>query len=287
MLQSMTGFARKQHQDAWGTITWEIRSVNHRYLDITPRLPELLRAQEMAVRDLIREKCHRGKIEAICKFNAGAAMPVSLTVNDNMLAQLQTITGQASQAFPQATLSLTEVLAWPGVVQTQEADTEAVTESILALLSETLADLQATRSREGEKITKFLRQRIQEIKSLTEKITTCMPEVVKTQRQRIEDKFNQLKLELDQDRLEQEIVWFMQKVDINEELSRLQAHITEANRILERGGVVGRRLDFLMQEFNREANTICSKSVDYQVSQSALSMKVLIEQMREQVQNIE
>lgn len=287
MISSMTAFARKSQEANWGSITWELRSVNHRYLEISVRMPEPLRHLEKSVREQIQKHINRGKIEAILKFQPGQDVPFNMTVNESLAGQLATAAQSMKELFPNAQANVMDLLAWPGILQTTDTNMDVVGMALLKLLQQTLSDLVAVRQREGEGVKKFISERLQLVKRYINAVEKRMPSVIKGAQTKIQARFEELSLSLDKDRFEQEMVWLAQKVDIAEELQRLEAHTVEVQRILEKGGVVGRRLDFLMQELNREANTLSSKSVDSEVTQAAMELRVQIEQIREQVQNIE
>ncbi|WP_423063502.1 YicC/YloC family endoribonuclease [Candidiatus Paracoxiella cheracis] len=283
----MTAFARKSQEANWGAITWEIRTVNHRYLEISIRMPESLRNYEKLVREQIQKSISRGKVEATLKFQPGQDVPFNITVNQSLAQQLADAAQSVNGLFPNAQVNMVELLAWPGILQTKDTNLDAAGEGTLELLQQTLSDLVAARQREGDGVKKFIVERLQNIQQGIEVIKKRMPTVVKTGQTKMKARFEELSVNLDKERFEQEMVWLAQKVDIAEELQRLEAHVIEVQRVLKAGDVVGRRLDFLMQELNREANTISSKSVDSEVTQAAIELRVQIEQMREQVQNIE
>ncbi len=287
MIASMTAFARKSQEANWGAITWEIRTVNHRYLEISIRMPESLRNYEKLVREQIQKSISRGKVEATLKFQPGQDVPFNITVNQSLAQQLADAAQSVNGLFPNAQVNMVELLAWPGILQTKDTNLDAAGEGTLELLQQTLSDLVAARQREGDGVKKFIVERLQNIQQGIEVIKKRMPTVVKTGQTKMKARFEELSVNLDKERFEQEMVWLAQKVDIAEELQRLEAHVIEVQRVLKAGDVVGRRLDFLMQELNREANTISSKSVDSEVTQAAIELRVQIEQMREQVQNIE
>lgn len=287
MIASMTAFARKSQEANWGSITWEIRTVNHRYLEISIRMPESLRNYEKSVREQIQKSISRGKVEATLKFQPGQDVPFNITVNQSLAQQLADAAQSVNGLFLNAQVNMVELLAWPGILQTKDTNLDAVGEGTLELLQQALSDLVAARQREGDGVKKFIVERLQSIQQGIEVIKKRMPTVVKTGQTKMKARFEELSVSLDKERFEQEMVWLAQKVDIAEELQRLETHVIEVQRVLKAGDVVGRRLDFLMQELNREANTISSKSVDSEVTQAAIELRVQIEQMREQVQNIE
>ena len=287
MVASMTAFARKGQEADWGSITWEVRSVNHRYLELSLRLPEPLRILEKQVREAIQGELGRGKIEATLKFQPGGVVPFDMEVNRGLAEKLAGAAQSIHPLFSDAQLNIMDVLEWPGVLQTKDTRMDAVGEAMLLLLKNTLIDLVVSRQREGEGLKKYMQARLDTVQQHVDRVKQQLPDVLQQGRERMVTRFEELSINVDKDRLEQEMVWLAQKVDVAEELQRLQAHVTEVRRVLDQGGVVGRRLDFLMQELNREANTLGSKSIDSAISQAVIELKVCIEQMREQVQNIE
>ena len=287
MIVSMTAFARKSQEADWGSITWEVRSVNHRYLELSLRLPEPLRVLEKSVREHIQDQLARGKVEATLKFQPGRVVPFDMVVNQELAENLVGAAQSIHQLFPTTQLNIMDVLQWPGVLQIKDTRMDVVGEAMLALLKKALADLMVSRQREGEGLKEYVGTRLDTIQQYLDQVEQRLPEVLQWGRERITARFKELSVNVDKDRLEQEMVWLAQKADIAEELQRLQAHVAEVRRVLSQGGVVGRRLDFLMQELNREANTLGSKSMDSSISQAVIELKVCIEQMREQVQNIE
>ncbi|MEE8482814.1 MAG: YicC/YloC family endoribonuclease [Acidiferrobacterales bacterium] len=287
MIHSMTAFGRDRSQTATGSLVWEVRTVNHRYLDISLRLPEDLRQIETDVRKRISTALGRGKVDGILKFqrDAGEAeINVDATMVTRLIAAATTIRERAGDI---PTLSTAEILQWPGVMTLPELDVSVLAKDALAGLDRALVDLVETRSREGEGLAKHIEQRLSAAEKVVAELKSVMPEVAKIYRQRIRDRMSEIQQDLDPARLEQEMVMFTNKSDIAEEVDRLATHIDEVRRIVAKGGPVGRRLDFLMQEFNREANTIGSKATDIRVTNASIELKVLTEQMREQVQNIE
>ena len=287
MVHSMTAFARAERAGSQGTLSWELRSVNHRYLEPHLHLPESFRDLEGAVREALRQGLSRGKIECTLRFteeNAGKPLQVDRERASQLVAAAEIVAGLIKQP---AALNPLEVLAWPGVLVADAADPQALNNDALALFNEALEELKAGRAREGADLAKLLDERLSSIKTEVATLRTLVPQMLATQRQKILDRFTDMKAELDPQRLEQEMVLLAQKSDVAEELDRLSTHVTEVRRVLKTGGQAGRRLDFLMQELNREANTLGSKAFDPRSTQAAVNLKVLIEQMREQVQNIE
>jgi len=288
MTSSMTAFSRQQQEQEWGSLTWEIRSVNHRYLETSVRLPESFRALENGVREAVRKRLTRGKVECALRFQSEAKISSDLHLNTKLIQQLV----QANIEIEQITgtsisLNNMEVLRWPGVIEEQDFDKTSIEKQALSLFSAALDDLVATRAREGEELQGFIQQRIDSVRKIVVSIRNKMPEILARQKQNILDRLADLKAELEPTRLEQEVSLLTQKADVEEELDRLDSHLNEVERALGAKGQKGRRLDFLMQELNREANTLSSKSIVVETSLNAVELKVLIEQMREQIQNVE
>jgi uncharacterized protein (TIGR00255 family) len=288
MIRSMTGFAEAERTTPWGTLGWELRSVNHRFLEVTPRLPEELRALDAPVRERIGSRVSRGKVDAILRIKRGHGN-VRLDLNEPLAAALSQAVRKLGEHLPSAMqrVSLTEILSWPGILAEPEVDTAALQAAALETLDEALDAFIAAREREGARLAKLLEERMVGIEYEVASVRDLLPTIRVALRQKLEARLADLKQPLDPGRLEQEVVLSLSKLDVDEELDRLTGHIAEARRTLGLAEAVGRRLDFLMQEFNREANTLGSKSVDPRSTQSAVELKVLIEQMREQVQNIE
>ncbi len=287
MIHSMTAFGRDRSESTGGTLTWELRTVNHRYLEVSLRLPEDLRQIETDVRKRIGRALGRGKVDGALKFqrNAGAAgINVDATMVDQLMSAAAEVAKKAGKATP---LSTAEILQWPGVMALPELDVSGLVADALAGLDRALTELVETRSREGAGLADHIEQRLAAADKIVVEVKSVMPEVNQAYRERIRERLNEIQQELDPARLEQEMVIFTNKSDIAEEVDRLATHIGEVRRVVTKGGTVGRRLDFLMQEFNREANTIGSKAVDIRITNAAVELKVLIEQMREQIQNIE
>jgi uncharacterized protein (TIGR00255 family) len=287
MIHSMTAFARAEQAGANGTLSWELRSVNHRYLEPHLRLPEAFRDLEGAVREALRNGLSRGKVECTLRFsddNAGQALQVDLERAAQLIAAAESVAGLIKQP---AALNPLEVLGWPGVLVANAADPQALNQNALSLFTQALNDLKSGREREGAELAKLLNERLDSILEQVVALRELVPQMLAGQRQKILDRCAEMQAELDPQRLEQELVILAQKSDVAEELDRLSTHVTEVRRVLKSGGQAGRRLDFLMQELNREANTLGSKAFDTRSTQAAVNLKVLIEQMREQVQNIE
>lgn len=287
MVHSMTAFARNEQATAHGTLSWELRSVNHRYLEPHLRLPEAFRDLEGAVREALRQGLSRGKVECTLRF-AEESADKQLQVDSERARQLIAAAEQVAALIQQpAPLNPLEVLAWPGVLVADSADPQALNAAALKLFDQALTELKAGRAREGAELAKLLNDRLDSILDEVAALRELVPQMLAGQRQKIETRFAEMQAELDPQRLEQELVLLAQKSDVAEELDRLSTHVSEVRRVLKAGGAAGRRLDFLMQELNREANTLGSKAFDPRSTQAAVNLKVLIEQMREQVQNIE
>ncbi len=289
MINSMTSFGRSQTKGDWGTAIWEIRSINHRYLEMTIRLPEMLREIEQKVRETLHKYFKRGKIECVLRFQPGPKLSSAVTVNQNLVKQLTGIATEIADAMPNhsANINIMDVLSWHGVIVEENVDLEQMKEKLLDLFKDAAEDLQAGRQREGAILVQGINERIENIGVIVEKIKTNLPKVIQKQQDKILNRLEDVRSSLDEQRLEQEMIYFTQKIDVSEEIDRTLSHLTEVKRSLAKEEAAGRRLDFMMQELNREANTIASKSVDAIITHAAVEMKVLIEQIREQVQNIE
>lgn len=288
MIRSMTAYARLETEIKIGNLIWELRSVNHRFLELSFRLPENFRYLEAKFREIIREHLSRGKLEVNLYFQAGAEAGSQVRINEALLASMSAACEQVASCYQRlAPSSAMELLRWPGMVVMENADLSQVEDDIFESFQGVVTQLGEVRQREGEALGQILHDRLQQIISAVETIKGRVPDVISYQRQRLLERFEEAKVELDPTRLEQEMLIFVQKMDVAEELDRLQTHTAEVKRTLQKPGAIGRHLDFLFQEMNREANTIGSKSVDGVVSHQAVDIKVLVEQMREQTQNIE
>ncbi|MGI9284776.1 MAG: YicC/YloC family endoribonuclease [Pseudomonadales bacterium] len=288
MLHSMTAFAQQEQSDHLGTLSWEVRAVNHRYLEPGFKLPDAFRAIEPHLRDILSGSAQRGKIDAQLRYSAGSEADQATSIDQVRLQQLLTaldLVQQQSTSSP--TPSTLELLSWPGVQQTNKVDQQAQHSAAIQLFEKTIQDLVAMRAREGEELGRFVLRRLDGVDAVLQQLRSNMPELLAAQQQKLLDRVAQLEASVEPARLEQELLIIAQKTDISEECDRLETHIAETRRALTKGGVCGRRLDFLMQEFNREANTLSSKAIASSISQAAIELKVLIEQMREQIQNIE
>ncbi len=288
MTRSMTAFSRKEHKATWGTLSWELRSVNHRYLEISPRLPDTLRDLENPAREKLRKALNRGKVECTLKIKAEDSAPASLEINDNFVKQLLEAAHKISSLTgDNSPISTATLLHWPGVVQTPETDQSEIQKAAMALLDETLKDFIAHREREGKELQAMIEDRLTKIEQQVLVVREHLPAILAAQKEKLLARLEEICSNVDQERLEQEIVYLAQKTDVEEELDRLETHVKEVSRNMKQGGAIGRKLDFLMQELNREANTLGSKSINTVTTQAAVELKVLIEQMREQIQNIE
>ena len=287
MIYSMTAFARLEVKKDWGDAVWEIRSVNQRYLENFFRLPEQFRGLENTLREKLRQSLTRGKIECSLRIETKKQTNAELNLNKELANQviqsLQWIKAQAGEGE----INLTDVLRYPGVVEAQEQDLDAISQDLLTAFDDLLTDFIAMRGREGEKLNDIIQQRLDAITVEADKVRSQMPTVLQWQRERLLQRFEDAQINLDPQRVEQEMILLAQRVDVAEELDRLQMHVKETTNILKKGGAVGRKLDFMMQELNRESNTLASKSINADITASAVELKVLIEQMREQIQNLE
>jgi uncharacterized protein (TIGR00255 family) len=288
MIRSMTAFARQEADTGQGTLSWELRSVNHRYLEIGLRLPEELRAVEAALRERINARLGRGKVDCSCRYRPLAAGAAPVVLDEGNLTRLLDACQSVTARLPEpAALNALDLLRWPGVVLEQELDTGPLQKSALTLLDQTLEELVASREREGAQIHDLLTKRCDAMAELVVQARRLLPEIRTAMREKLLARLAELDTPADPGRLEQELVFLLQKIDVDEELDRLGGHIEEVRRVLQRKEPVGRRLDFLMQELNRETNTLGSKSAAAQTTTISVELKVLIEQMREQIQNVE
>ncbi len=289
MILSMTAFARSQRQGDWGTLVCELRSINHRFLEISLHLPEVLRVLEMPIRDRIRQLVKRGKVECTLRYQPRNERQGALVAVNPVLAQEYCLASEKISGLLQnpAPINPVDLLRFPGVLETRETNLADIEAELFPLLSETVNELIAARGREGEGLKQLFFQRIDAMRKELVAVRQRLPQVISEQSARLLKRFQDAKVELDANRLEQEMVFFAQRLDVAEEIERTETHLNEMMRVLKEGGIVGRRLDFLLQELNREANTLGSKSTDTVLTHAAVEMKVLIEQVREQVQNIE
>jgi uncharacterized protein (TIGR00255 family) len=288
MIRSMTGFARRERQGSFGTLVCELRTVNHRYLEISLRLPEELKGLDNDIRQTIGAALRRGKVDANLYLKSAVGMQRKLDVDtallDEVLARLEQVRSRMQDTAP---ISPVELLRWPGIVREAETDAAPLLAAALELVREALTELNDTRAREGQRIHELLSSRCTSMRALVANVKARLPEVSQRLRERIIERIGQLGITPDADRLEQELVMYAHKMDVDEELDRLNGHLDEVLSVISSNEPAGRRLDFLMQELNREANTLSSKSQDVETTRAAVDMKVMIEQMREQIQNVE
>ena len=288
MICSMTGYAVKTRDLERGTLQLELKSVNSRYLDFHFRVAEDLRAMEIPVRELLAARLSRGKIECRLSFNAAAARGEQLKINGDLLNTLRELGAKVSETLPDAApLSVNEVLRWPGMFGEQGMDFVALGPEVLALAREALEDFTATRAREGAKLSAMITDRVNAMRGIVRDVAPRIPEVQAAFMEKLRQRLTDALGNASDDRVLQEVAVFATRIDVAEELTRLNTHLDEVERILKAGGACGKRLDFLMQELNREANTLASKSAVTEVSQAAMELKLMIEQMREQIQNLE
>ena len=288
MIASMTGFARREASGAWGTLVCELRSVNHRFLEVGFRLPDELRSAEGELRARLALKVRRGKVDCTLNYRRAAGSGGALEVDAAALGRLMGAVQEVSRAIREpATVSALEILRWPGVLREESADGEQLLTAAFEVFGATLEELVAARAREGARLRELLEQRCTALDSLVQDVRARVPEMQAHVRARLEARVAELTTSVDPERLEQELALLLQRLDVDEELERLAGHVVEVRRVIGGGEPAGRRLDFLMQELNREANTLSSKSQDLETTRVAVDMKVVIEQMREQVQNAE
>lgn len=289
MIYSMTAFARQSADSGdLGQLTLEIKSVNHRFSEVSLRLPENLRHLEQKIREKISSVVKRGKVDCSFKFQAPEMQVGSLVINTPLVNALVSANLELESLMEASRpAKAVDFLKWPGVIQAPEQDTERLSHWLMQVLETALQELLETRAREGDKLKQLLLERCRSMEDEVKKVQQRIPEALQSMRLRLKEKLAELKSELDESRLEQEMVLFTNKADVSEEMDRLTAHIDEVRRVLQKGSPAGRRLDFLMQEMNREANTLGSKSIDTELTKASIELKVLIEQMREQIQNIE
>jgi uncharacterized protein (TIGR00255 family) len=284
----MTAFARQELVKDWGTLTLELRSVNHRYLDVSLRLPENFRNFEPKIREKISAKLARGKVDVGLRFSRTETSSGDILIDKELVQQISDASREIDHILynPEAVASL-DILRWPGVIKTPELDSAELTSALFKLLDAGLNDLLEGRAREGEKLAALISQRCQSISDVIVDVKKRLPEIMQIWREKLLTRIQEASVEVDENRLEQELVILAHKTDVDEELDRLTTHVAEVERVLKDEKPIGRRLDFLMQELNREANTLGSKSIDTETTKASVDLKVLIEQMREQIQNIE
>ena len=288
MIRSMTAFARKDVQGGWGTLTCEIRTVNHRYLEPSFRLPEAFRELENGFREELRHQLKRGKVDVSMRLQSAESATQSFEISEEMAQAVNEAANHINRMLDNpAHINALDILRWPGVLSVPEQDYGPAKEAAVALFEHTVAELASVREREGERLRPLFEDRLKAMGELVSKVRTRMPELLEAQEKALRERFEKARVELDSERVAQEMVVLAQKSDVAEELDRLDAHMNEVSDTLQSEDAIGRRLDFLMQELNREANTLSSKSIDAGVTRIAVDLKVLIEQVREQVQNIE
>ena len=288
MISSMTGYASATRETAVGNISVELKTVNHRYLEFQTRMPEELRPLETALREAVGARLSRGKVDCRISLTAGAGAVRAMAPDAEAMAALRDASDKVLSRFPDARpLSVGEILHWPGVLADATLSPEKLREEVLALLERAIHELDQTRAREGAKLEAVLRERLDSMAALVKQAQPLMPAAIKAFQEKLAQKLAEAGAASTDERLHQEVVLYAARIDVDEELSRLVTHISEFRRVLDKGGACGKRLDFLCQELNREANTLGSKSVANEITRISVELKVLIEQMREQVQNIE
>jgi len=287
MIRSMTAYARRETKGEWGSAAWELRSVNQRYLETYIRLPEQFRSLEPVIRERLRTRLTRGKIECNLRFDADPGSQGELILNEPLAKQLVKAAQWVKLQSDEGEINPLDILRWPGVMSAKDQDLDAITAQLLSALDSAIDDFIAARESEGTALKGLIEQRLAGVSNEVTKVRAQMPEVLKWQRDRLVAKLEEAEVQLENNRLEQELVMMAQRIDVAEELDRLDAHVKETYNILKKKEAVGRRLDFMMQEFNRESNTLGSKSINADITAAAIELKVLIEQMREQIQNIE
>ncbi|GEK13702.1 YicC/YloC family endoribonuclease [Aliivibrio fischeri] len=287
MIYSMTAYARREVKADWGNAVWEIRSVNQRYLETYFRMPEQFRGLEPVLRERFRKRLARGKVECHLRFEANNAANSELKINEDLARQVIKAAQWVKTESGEGSINPFQILQWQGVMEAPEQDFDAINKELLEHFELAVNDFIEARASEGANMQALIVQRLDAITEEAAKVRARMPEILEWQRNRLLTKFEDAKIELDSSRVEQELILLAQKSDVAEEIDRLDSHVKEANSIMKKGGACGRKLDFMMQEFNREANTLASKSISTDITASGVELKVLIEQMREQIQNIE
>jgi uncharacterized protein (TIGR00255 family) len=287
MIYSMTAYARNEIKGDWGTAVWEIRSVNQRYLETFIRSPEQFRSLEPILRERLRKQLQRGKVEVNLRYIENPSTSSQQQINKNLAIQLIDNAKWVQETAGGGELNPLDILKWPGIMETEESDMDTINAQLLAGFDQLVEDFIQARADEGDNLKGMIVQRLDAITEQAKTVTDILPAALEWQRQRLLTRLEEIKAELDPLRLEQEMAFLAQKSDVAEELDRLESHVKETRKILNKGGACGRRLDFMMQEFNREANTLGSKSINTDITNAAVELKVLIEQMREQIQNIE
>ena len=283
----MTAYARTECKGDWGTAVWEIRSVNQRYLETYIRLPEQFRSLEAVLRERLRKKLQRGKVEVFLKYTANPAAVGELSINKTLAKQIIDAASWVSETAESDKLNPVDILRWPGVMEAEETDMGAIQKELLTAFDGLVKDFIEARASEGANLKEMIDTRLTSVLEQVDIVSKHLPEIAQWQKDRIKSRLEEAKVDIDEARLEQELIYLAQKTDVMEELDRLQSHVSETQKIMKKGGACGRRLDFMMQEFNRESNTLASKSINAEITNAAVELKVLIEQMREQIQNIE
>ncbi|RAJ96334.1 YicC/YloC family endoribonuclease [Aliidiomarina maris] len=287
MIYSMTAYARHEIKGEWGSAVWELRSVNQRYLETYFRLPEQFRGLEASLRERLRQRLARGKVECNLRFHANEGAATDLVINEDLAKAVIRSAEWVQQNGGNGSMNPLDILRWPGVISAPEPDMDALQSELLQGFDNAMEEFVSARAAEGSNMRKLIEERLENIGRQVVTVRAQMPAVLEWQRERLLTKFKEASIELDSQRVEQEMVLMAQKSDVAEELDRLESHIKETRIAMNKGGACGRRLDFMMQEFNREANTLGSKSINADITNAAVELKVLIEQMREQIQNIE
>ncbi len=287
MIRSMTAWARYDLKSEWGNATWELRSVNQRYLESDIRLPEQFRSLEPIVRNRIRARLTRGKVECSLHFEPNIQIHHRLMLNENLAKQLIKASNWVKMQSGAGEINPLDILRWPGVMTTEKQDLDAIGTQLIQALEAVLDEFIISRETEGTTLKKLIEQRLDAISDELHNVRTHMPDVIRWQRERLLRKLEDAQIQLDNTRVDQELILIAQRLDVAEELDRLEMHVQEICHTLQKKEAVGRRLDFIIQELNREANTLASKSINIDITHSAIELKVLIEQMREQIQNIE
>ncbi|WMY94863.1 MAG: YicC/YloC family endoribonuclease [Arsenophonus sp.] len=287
MIRSMTAFVRLDIKNKWGNAVWELRSLNQRYLEICVFLPEIFRNLEPLIRDRLRARLTRGKVECKLYVEFNMDQQNKFVLNIELMQELINIVNRVKKYVDINNINPLEILRWPGIMLNKTQNLDVISSHLLVELECALDTLICNRESEGKKLKVFLEKRLHSIYQEIKKIRIQMPEILKLQKKRLFNKLKEAEIKIDDNRLAQEVIILAQRIDIDEELDRIEAHVIETFNILKKYKIVGRRLDFIMQEFNREVNTLAGKSINYAVTNSAIELKVLVEQMREQIQNIE
>jgi len=288
MTNSMTAFSSSRDQQPWGTLVWELRSVNHRYLDLTIKLPDEFHGLENELRERLGKLIKRGKLECCLRFEPASGQSADIHINDEYADAVLKACQRISKKLHQPSeLNVIDILKWPGVIEQPQTDLKPIQDAALTLFDQALEDLAAIRQREGQRLQRMIEERCEGVRTIVQAERKRRPQILQQTRDRLMKKLEELNASYDKDRFEQELAFIAQKMDVDEELDRLESHFVEIEDIFSRNEPVGRRLDFIMQELNREANTLGSKSTDMETTRASVELKVLIEQMREQIQNIE